>query len=129
MAARRAQRIEAQIAREISDVLERRLTDPSIGFVTVQRVAITPDLSRAIVFVAPLGQAEQAQVTLQSLQRAAAFVRRELSQRIRMYRIPEIRFQLDPDMVTEESIAQRALGSRVTENTEDNSIDVDDWQG
>tara|TARA_Y100000590_G_scaffold388982_1_gene463709 strand:+ start:294 stop:539 length:246 start_codon:yes stop_codon:yes gene_type:complete len=81
------------------------------------------------VFVAPLGQAEQAQVTLQSLQRAAAFVRRELSQRIRMYRIPEIRFQLDPDMVTEESIAQRALGSRVTENTEDNSIDVDDWQG
>ena len=58
-----------------------------------------------------MGQAKQAQVSLESLQRAAAFVRRELSQRIRMYRIPEIRFQLDPDMVTEESIAQRSSGN------------------
>lgn len=110
-------------------MLERRLTDPSIGFVTVQRVALTPDLSRAIVFVAPLGQAEQVQVSLESLQRAAAFVRRELSQRIRMYRIPEIRFQLDPDMVTEESIGQRSSSNEVAENADENSIDADDWQG
>lgn len=110
-------------------MLERRLTDPSIGFVTVQRVALTPDLSRAIVFVAPLGKAERVQVSLESLQRAAAFVRRELSQRIRMYRIPEIRFQLDPDMVTEESIGQRSLSNEVTENADENSVDADDWQG
>ena len=76
-----------------------------------------------------MGQAKQAQVSLESLQRAAAFVRRELSQRIRMYRIPEIRFQLDPDMVTEESIAQRSSGNDVTENADDNSIDADDGQG
>ena len=110
-------------------MLERRLTDPSIGFVTVQRVALTPDLSRAIVFVAPLGKAEQVQVSLERLQRAAAFVRRELSQRIRMYRIPEIRFQLDPDMVTEESIGQRSSSNEVTENADENSIDADEWQG
>ena len=52
---RRAQRIEAQIAREVSDLLERHLEDPAIGFVTVQRVSIAPDLGHAVVFVTPLG--------------------------------------------------------------------------
>lgn len=106
---RRAKRIEAQIGREISELIERQLADPAIGFVTVQRVSIAPNYSQAVVFVTPLGSAEDAQVSVDALQRAAAFVRRQLGSRIRLYRIPEIRFQLDPDMLTAETISQRLL--------------------
>ncbi len=107
MATRRAQRIEAQIAREISNLIERRLEDPAIGFVTVQRVSVSPDLGQAIVFVTPLGNARNAEASVGALQRAASFVRRELAARIRVYRIPRIRFQLDPDMLTAEAMARR----------------------
>lgn len=107
-------------------MIQRRLTDPSIGFVTVQRVSITPDLSRAIAFVAPMGEAEQVQVSVESLQRASAFVRRELGRRIRMYRIPEIRFQLDPDMLTAESIAQERASNQASETVADNFVEDDD---
>ena len=107
MATRRAQRIEAQIAREISELIERRLEDPAIGFVTVQRVSVSPDLGQAIVFVTPLGDARKAEESVGALQRAASFVRRELAARIRVYRIPRIRFQLDPDMLTAEAMARR----------------------
>jgi ribosome-binding factor A len=103
IATRRAQRIEAQISREVSDVIERQLDDPAIGFVTVQSVSVTSDLREAIVFVAPLGDAHSAGASLNALQRAAAYVRRELAARIRVYRIPRIRFQLDPEMLSVES--------------------------
>lgn len=104
---RRAQRIEAQIAREVSDLIERRLEDPAIGFVTVQRVSVAPDLGQAVVFVTPLGDASNTEESLAALQRAARYVRRELATRIRVYRIPRIRFQLDPEMMTAEAISQR----------------------
>ena len=114
MATRRAQRIEAQIAREVSDLIERRLDDPSIGFVTVQRVSLSPDQGEAIVFVSPLGNALVVEESVVALQRAAAFVRRELAARIRVYRIPRIRFQLDPDMLKAESITRREVPEEAT---------------
>ena len=107
MATRRSQRIEAQIAREVSDVIERRLEDPAIGFVTVQQVSISPDFGQAVVFVTPLGDARRAEESMAALQRAAAYIRRELAARIRVYRIPRIRFQLDPDMVNVGAFAHR----------------------
>ena len=115
IATRRAQRIEAQIAREISDLIERRLEDPAIGFVTVQRVSISPDLGQAIVFVTPLGDAHNIEESVTALQRASAFVRRELAARIRVYRIPRIRFQLDPEMLTSEAISQRRTEGEATD--------------
>lgn len=114
IATRRAQRIEAQIAREISDLIERQLEDPAIGFVTVQRVSISPDFGQAVVFVTPLGDAQNIEESVTALQRASAFVRRELAARIRVYRIPRIRFQLDPEMLTAEAISQRRTEGEAT---------------
>lgn len=112
IATRRAQRIEAQIAREVSDLIERRLEDPAIGFVTVQRVSVSPDLGQAVVFVTPLGDASSTAASVAALQRAAKFVRRELAARIHVYRIPRIRFQLDPEMLTAEAISQHRADSK-----------------
>ena len=79
-------------------------------------MSIAPNYSRAVVFVTPLGSAGDAQITVDALQRAAAFVRRQLGSRIRLYRIPEIRFQLDPDMLTEEAMAQRLFDGAVDDD-------------
>lgn len=73
----------------------------------MQRVSISADLGQAIVFVTPLGNARNAEASVVALQRASNFVRRELAARIRVYRIPRIRFQLDPEMLTAEAISQR----------------------
>ena len=115
IATRRARRIEAQIAREISDVIERQLEDPAIGFVTVQRASISPDLGQAVVFVTPLGDAHNIEESVTALQRASAFIRRELAARIRVYRIPRIRFQLDPELLTSEAISQRRTEGEATD--------------
>ena len=90
------------------------MEDPAIGFVTVQRVSLSPDLGQAVVFVAPLGDARNASESVVALQRAAAYIRRELAARIRVYRIPRIRFQLDPEMLTAEALAERPAPPEAT---------------
>ncbi len=66
---------------------------------TVRRTSVSPDLQRAVVFVTPLGDTANAHQSVHALQRAAPYVRRELSALIHMYRVPAIHFQLDPEMM------------------------------
>lgn len=77
---------------------------------------MSPDLGQAVVFVTPLGDASNTEASVAALQRAANFVRRELAARIRVYRIPRIRFQLDPEMLTAEAISQRRADSKASDS-------------
>jgi len=106
MPTRRPERIAAQIAREAGEIVRFTLGDPKIRLATVNRAQVSPDLRRATVFVTVLGDAEQCEEALEALERAAGVVRRELSARLRLRFTPEIRFQLDPAMVTEERLRQ-----------------------
>ena len=67
------------------------------------------------MFVTPLGDAQNIEESVTALQRASAFVRRELAARIRVYRIPRIQFQLDPEMLTAEAISQRRIKGEATD--------------
>jgi len=92
---RRLQRLGQQIREEISSLLLGGLKDPRIGFTTITDVRLTPDLRQAHIYVSVLGNREQQQQTLNGLTAARAFIRRELAQRLRVRRVPELHFQLD----------------------------------
>ena len=117
MPTRRPERIAAQIAREVSGIVRFALVDPALATVTISRATMTPDLRRATVFVNVLGDADQCQESVAALQRASRVVRRELSARLRLRYSPELTFQLDPEMVTEELLQQllNPSGSRLDE--------------
>ncbi|HET7676235.1 MAG TPA: 30S ribosome-binding factor RbfA [Candidatus Limnocylindrales bacterium] len=90
----RTARLDELLREEISAVLRREVDDPRIGFVTVTRVEVTPDLSHAIVWVSLIGRAEERKETLRGLQHAMPFVRRQL-RGLRLKRIPELHARLD----------------------------------
>jgi len=92
----RRERIAEEIRHEVSIMLAGELQDPRIaGLVTVTEVRVTPDLHQARVFVSVLGtEAEQA-ATLAGLGAASGYVRREITQRLRLRRGPEIVWVLD----------------------------------
>lgn len=94
MASRRAQRLNEQLRREISEILRRSVRDPRIGIPTVTRVEVTPDLWLARVFVRAAGTAEERAATLAGLDGAASFIRHEL-RGLRVRRVPELRFEID----------------------------------
>ena len=90
----RAQRVADQIQVELSDIIRRRLKDPRCGFLTLTSVEVSNDLREAHVFVSALGDDELAR-TMETLERAKGFLRRELGQRVRMRYVPELHFRVD----------------------------------
>lgn len=95
MANRRSERLNEQLRREISDILRRVVRDPRIGLPTVTRAEVTPDLWMARVFVRVGGTEAERQGALEGLEAAAPFIRRELSARLKVRRVPELRFEID----------------------------------
>ena len=90
----RAQRVAPQLQRELSDLIRHELKDPRLGWVTVDDVEVSRDLSVAKIYVSTLDM-EQIDATLEILQGAAPFLRRELGKRLHLRQIPELRFFKD----------------------------------
>ena len=91
----RTQKIDELLRQEIGRALEREVTDPGIGFVTVTNVETVPDLSRARVWVSVIGSEEKRKETLAALRRAMPFIRHTLGTKIQLRRIPELDVRLD----------------------------------
>ena len=106
MSQRRVERLAEEIREEVAAIIARGLKDPRIGFVTVTRVALNPDLRTAHVNVGVLGDQAERDKTLKGLRQAAGFVRRELGQRVRMRHTPELVFHYDGGLDATDRIAQ-----------------------
>lgn len=91
----RTRRVDALLREEIGAILEREVSDPEIGFVTITDVETAPDLSHAQVWVSLIGQPEERAASLAALKRAMPYVRHLLNARVRLRRIPELHVRLD----------------------------------
>jgi ribosome-binding factor A len=103
---RRSERVAEEIREAVAEILGHGLNDPRIGFVTVTRVALTPDLRTAHVNVGVLGESQQRKDTLAGLKQAAGYIRRELGRRVRMRHTPELQFHYDEGLDATERVAR-----------------------
>ena len=94
----RIEKLQELIKQEVGKMILNDLKDPRIGFVTVTDVEMTGDLREAKIFVSIMGGAEQVKNSLEGLNSALGFVRREIGQRIRLRFTPEISFALDTSL-------------------------------
>ena len=105
MSNRRNERLSQEIREDVARIVGQ-LKDPRIGFVTVTRVDLTPDLRTAHVHVGILGGGPDREKTLAGLRQAAGFVRRELGRRLHVRHTPEIAFHYDEGLDATERVAQ-----------------------
>ena len=91
----RVDRLADRIRGEVAGMISGELKDPRIGFTTVTRVDLSPDLHHARVRISVLGDEAAQQRTLEGLASAAGYVRREVSHRLRLHRVPDLIFVLD----------------------------------
>ncbi len=103
---RRTERLGEEIREEVARMIVGELKDPRIGFVTVTRVALGPDLKVARIFVGVLGTDKQRQASLAGLKQASGFLRRALGQRLRLRHTPEILFQYDEGLEASDRVAK-----------------------
>jgi ribosome-binding factor A len=94
---RRVSRVSALIKREVSQMLLSEIKDDRVGagMVSVTDVDVSGDLQHAKIFVSIYGTEEAKTETMQGLKSSEGFVRRELGQRMRLRRTPEVVFLED----------------------------------
>ena len=103
----RPNRVGDQIRQELSDVLARgEVHDPGIGFITLTRVTVTPDLQLARVFYTSMGDDRSRRDTARALERATPFFRRQVGARLQLRRVPELEFRFDESIASQDRIEQ-----------------------
>jgi len=105
----RPARVGEEIRQELSQLLARDVHDPGIGFVTLTRVKVSPDLQLARVYYTQIGDERQRRETARALERARPFLRRQLGQRIRLRRVPDVQFLFDESVENQERIERILL--------------------
>ena len=95
MATLRLQRVREAYKQGLSELIQRQLKDPRIGFVTVTDVEVTGDLRQVKAYVSILGDGEAKKETMVALGKATSFLRGEMGKRVRLRYTPELSFALD----------------------------------
>jgi ribosome-binding factor A len=94
---RRVERVASLIRREISELLIGGIKDERVsqGMVSVTSVEVAGDLQHCKIFVSVFGSDSDREQAMAGLRSASAFVKGELSRRLKMRRTPEVVFVLD----------------------------------
>jgi ribosome-binding factor A len=91
----RTRQIAERIAKIVAELLERRIKDPRLGFVTVTEARLTGDLREAKVYYTVLGDAAAREETAAALRSATGIIRSEVGRLIGLRHTPSLEFISD----------------------------------
>jgi ribosome-binding factor A len=128
----RLKRIQDQIQRVLTEILETKVNDPRLEGVYVTDVTVDRELDYANIYVSALDSQGRSEDILEGLETASGFIRFNLSQEVKLRVMPKLRFYWDdtPDKadrieeLLEELRKEREArgveeGDQASENTED----------
>ena len=95
MDAARTRRLAERISKIVAEMLERRIKDPRLGFVTVTETRLTSDLREATVFYTVYGTPEEQAETATALRSATGVIRSEVGRLLGLRHTPSIEFVAD----------------------------------
>jgi len=122
MSKKRNSRLSGEMKKVIADIIRKDVKDPRISDLTsVTDVNVTDDLKFAKVYISVYGDFEQ---TLEALQSAKGFIRREVGRNIKMRITPELIFVKDDSI--EKGIYMSSLINKVINDDEANNKVIND---
>lgn len=115
----RQRKLADQIKKYISDIIERKLKDPHKGFITITHAKISGDLKIASLYFTVLGDEIKRRESVEALDRAKNFIRRELAHLLKIRYVPEIRFFYDDSLDYSEHIEELLKKIQKTQTKEE----------
>lgn len=112
----RRERVAQAIKEEVSTIIHDKLNDPRLGFVTITRVELSPDLRFARIFYSVLGKDEDYQKTQEALASSTGFIRKLVAERVKLRFAVDIAFK--EDRSTEHSIRIEEILRDIKESDE-----------
>jgi ribosome-binding factor A len=139
----RTRRLAERISKIVAELLERRIKDPRLGFVTVTEARLTNDLREAKVFYTVLGTPEERVDTAAALSSATGIIRSEVGRLIGLRHTPSLEFiadavpedaqRIDALVATakqrDEELARAREGAQWAGDPDPYKKPADDWSG
>lgn len=94
----RSERMAEQLRRELAEIVRDEIKDPRLGFVSFTEVRMSRDLSHAVIYCSVLNSEDQAE-SIEILNRAVGFIRKEIARRIRARIVPTLKFAIDDSVM------------------------------
>lgn len=91
----RSERVEGQLKKEISKILQEDIKDPRVGFVTITRIDLTGDLRYARIYFSVMGDDSAKEESLKGIKSSVGFIRKLIAERMNLRYAPELYFKLD----------------------------------
>ena len=113
----RVRKIADRIQVIVAEMLERRIKDPRLGFVTVTDVRVTGDTQQATVFYTVLGAEDELASTAAALESAKGVIRSEVAKQLGMRIVPSLTFI--PDALPESARALDEVLERARQQDEE----------
>jgi ribosome-binding factor A len=119
----RTQRVADYLQRELGALIQHEVRDPRVGMVSITGVEVSRDLGHARVYYTRMGSdsSEDASESTEALNKAAGFLRSQLSRSSTMRSVPQLRFYFDSsvgrgrdleNLIRRAAAADRDLGLR-----------------
>ena len=91
----RMKRVNALIKQEVADIIQKKLDNANVGFISITEVDVSKDLRNAKVYYSQIGSVEEKEATFTALKKTAKFIKGELGRVLRMKNIPDLFFVFD----------------------------------
>ena len=110
MAGYKINRITSDIKLSLSELL-REVKDPRVSkLLSIVKVDVSGDLSYASIYVSAIEGKEKTEESVKALKNAAGYIRRELGARMKLRKVPELKF------IADNSIEKSSEISRIIES-------------
>lgn len=91
----RSERVTEALREELDELIGYEMSDPRVSGLTVTEVLLSPDRKKAQVRLAMPPDDSAREQALEALEHAKGFLKRELAQRLQLFRVPELYFAAD----------------------------------
>lgn len=92
MSSPRVRKVADRIKVTVAEMLERRIKDPRLGFVTVTDVRVSGDSQHASVFYTVFGEPAQVAASAAALESAKGLIRSEVGKQLGIRHVPTLEF-------------------------------------
>ena len=106
MDSHRAERVSEALREELGELIAYELSDPRVADASVTEVLVSPDMRHAQVRLHIAPDAKLQQESIRALEGARHYLRRQLAERLNLYRVPELHFEADVSVTTNARLEQ-----------------------
>lgn len=127
MQGKRTDRVGHLLQMELSRIVLHKIKDPRLGFVTITKVDVTPDIRSACVLYSVMGDEEAKKNTQLVLEKSAGFLQREIGSILNLRNTPKLIFKRDDayDHRVEIDAILDSIKKDDAEDSEEGSVEKD----